>query len=102
MTRIHVHYQELGAAARKFDGEAQEMQAWRFALRQRCEQLTAAWEGAAEDEFVRQLQNCTERMQRTPLALGQLTRDVNKAAYLLEMGERQARTAILTIVSADD
>jgi len=98
---IHVHYEELNAAAAKFAAEAQELQACLAALLQRSEQLSAAWEGVAEVEFAAQLQSCTARMRRTPEALAKLSSDVKKAAELLEAGERAAQAAIASIVSAD-
>lgn len=102
MNRIHAHYEELRAASTKLAAEAQEFESCLTALQQRTEQLSAAWEGVAEDEFVHQLQSCTARMTRTPEALGKLSRDVAKAADVLEAGERAAQAAIRSIIAADD
>jgi WXG100 family type VII secretion target len=102
VSRIHVNYEELRAAATKLAAEAQEFEVCMTSMQQRAEQLSAAWEGVAEDEFVRQLQSCAARMTRTPAALGRLSGDVAKAADVLEAGERAAQEAIRSIVAADD
>lgn len=101
MSRIHVEYQELGAAAQKILAEAEEMKTCLALLQQRAEQLSAAWEGVAEDEFVVQLTSCAARMRRTPEALEKLALDTRKASELLEAGERAAQAAIQSIVAAD-
>jgi WXG100 family type VII secretion target len=102
MSRLRVNYAELDSAARTYGAEAEEMQACLTLLQQRAAQLSAAWEGVAEDEFVVQLSSCTTRMKRTPELLRKLASDVRKASEVLEAGERAAQAAIRSIVSADD
>ncbi len=101
MSTMRVPYDTLRATARAFDAQGGVIKRCIARANARNQQLLEAWDGVAEQEFMRQLASCRARMNRALAKLDELSTDVRETARIIEEHEAMARAEIAHTIAAD-
>ena len=101
-SQIDIPYEELNRAARVLQAQGEAVLLISTQLRARANELHAAWEGAAEMEFMAQFASCQNRLARTPILLAFLSQGLLGTVSTLAQAEVQAQAVLHNTITADN